>query len=115
MIARKLVVERYHAKQDRWFNTWTQEQRRNVIEFAETTCVRRDWHEPDEQDVTATVGGNNLDNAMGNSGECGEFVITLYDQDIECVRVNLASLLADYVELAKLHLDVVEEPEIDLC
>lgn len=34
-----------------------------LIEFAETHGLRTDWHEPDEQEITATIDGESFDNA----------------------------------------------------
>jgi len=39
-------------------NTWHE-----LIALAKVLGVRDDWHEPDEQDVTARVFGKNFDNA----------------------------------------------------
>lgn len=56
--------------------------------------VRLDWHEPDEQAVTAKVVGKTLDNAMGDSGECNEMVVVIEKDGKEVHRINLATLLA---------------------
>lgn len=37
--------------------------RSQLAEFARATGVRSDWHEPDEQDLTARVEGVSFDNA----------------------------------------------------
>lgn len=64
--------------------------------LADRLAVRRDWHEPDEQDVTATVHGTHLDNAgfWGNpSGYDAELYVVL-ERGGEQWAVNLATLLA---------------------
>ena len=35
--------------------------------FRKDNDLRIDWHEPDNQDVSAFIIGNNFDNAMGES------------------------------------------------
>lgn len=73
--------------------------------------VREDWHEPDEQEVTAYVRGNHLDNS-GFWGEdpaarwkelyhedaddvAGlEYWVTLYREGVPVAEVNLATLFA---------------------
>ena len=76
--------------------------------------LREDWHEPDEQEVSAFVVGNTLDNAMGDKPwvrlnqfglpEVGELVVVVqhsyyYDDGSstvdDTVMVNLADLLAE--------------------
>jgi len=39
-------------------------------------------HEPDECGISATVEGNHLDNAFGDRGECGEFVVHITKEDV---------------------------------
>lgn len=78
-----------------------------LVEYARAWGLRRDWHEPDEQGVTAKVTGKRLDNAYGDLPEGGdEIVITLYKKVKpgavpEIVKINLANLLADYCRLAE--------------
>ena len=59
--------------------------------------VRPDWHEPDNQSITARVIGDHLDNAMGPADAAnnfGEYNILL-DRDGTTVGViNIADLLA---------------------
>lgn len=66
-----------------------------------TDGCRDDMHEPDEQDVIATVVGDHLDNAMGDVRHpynCGEFIVTIrqgrkltgYREE----HFNLATLIA---------------------
>jgi len=58
---------------------------------------RLDMHEPDEQDVSAKVVGDHLDNAMGDyinpEGKYQEFVIVL-KKGKKTLNVNLANLIA---------------------
>lgn len=55
--------------------------------------VRHDWHEPDEQDVTARVEGNKLDNAGGPAGAKSEMHVILTHDGEDVASINLASLL----------------------
>ena len=68
--------------------------RKVLRDFAEKNQMRDDWHEPDEQGVTARVTGIRLDNAHGIIPDCEEMVIVLYKNGEEAVRVNLATVLA---------------------
>lgn len=71
-------------------------------QFSLDQGVRPDWHEPDEQRLTARVTGTHLDNAMGADPyrNCGEMVVIferLYPEPTENTQVasvNLASLLS---------------------
>ena len=72
----------------------------DLADFADVHGLRIDWHEPDEQLVSAYVYGSRLDNAMGagwvsdNYADGGEInVILLVDGKREAV-LNLANLLA---------------------
>lgn len=59
--------------------------------------VRPDWHEPDEQQVSARVIGERLDNAMGAAvepGNVGEFNVVIAQNGRDVAVVNLATLLA---------------------
>jgi hypothetical protein len=74
--------------------------------------MRADWHEPEEQGVTAEVRGKNFDNAgfWGYSWRTrpevyqlpedhpdlasGEIYVTLYKEDKPVAEVNLATLFA---------------------
>lgn len=71
-------------------------------EFSKEQGVRHDWHEPDEQLLTARVTGTHLDNAKGADPyqNCGEMVVIFerlhpehYEQT-QIASVNLANLLA---------------------
>lgn len=61
-----------------------------LIGLAMDLEVREDWHEPDEQGVSATVTGHNLD----NSG-CGpEIMVTITKDEKPVASIRLATLLA---------------------
>jgi hypothetical protein len=71
-------------------------------EWADAHEMRPDWHEPDEQGVTARVVGRTLDNAFGDRGmvlpgdvECCEMLVVLKDADGNTLTVNLATVLAN--------------------
>jgi hypothetical protein len=82
-----------------------------LIAVAEKLKVRRDWHEPDEQEVTARVTGADFDNA-GNWGSAEverrrkeraagtggygrlEIYVTLLREGVPVAEVNLADLFA---------------------
>jgi hypothetical protein len=72
--------------------------RKMVTDFALRFGPRLDWHEPDEEEITATVVGDQLDNASGDSaggrtGE-GEFIVQLRVRGVIKLEINLAHLLA---------------------
>jgi len=69
--------------------------------FAKRHGMRHDWHEPDEQGVTAKVVGSKLDNAMGDepyvmpwNGRVYEMVVCLKGPKGNTLNVNLATVLA---------------------
>lgn len=64
--------------------------------IAITEDCRDDMHEPDEQDVSAIVKGNHLDNAMGDdpSYNCNEFSVQIIREDGQKEWFNLATLIA---------------------
>jgi hypothetical protein len=81
--------------------------RNQLQHLAATLGVRPDWHEPDEQDVSAVVRGTNFDNAgfwgrepggalvlrtYGNDRQ--EMWVELYQHGEAVAEINLASLLA---------------------
>jgi hypothetical protein len=75
--------------------------RTELIEWAAEAGVRHDWHEPDEQDVTATVVGTCLDNAGfwavdvdPYGGTNDEMCVVLEQPGKETAAINLATLLA---------------------
>lgn len=82
---------------------------RQLQEVARTLGVRPDWHEPDEQEVTAKVFGQSFDNAgfwpydpsqpddrcQGSlDSECLEMYVQLYQAGRPVAVINLATLLA---------------------
>ena len=93
--------------------SYVADEMRELQSFAEKYGLREDWHEPDEQSVTARVIGYQLDNAFGNmpySIDCGdgvkeqhEILVIIKHRDQygidDTVVVNLATLLAAGVEL----------------
>jgi len=74
-----------------------------LVELAERLGVRSDWHEPDEQAVTATAHGVSFDNAgfwgepfrsSYDGKEFTELYVTLSQDGEEVAAVNLATLFA---------------------
>jgi hypothetical protein len=71
------------------------ENRDALIALQNRLGVRHDWHEPDNNDVSAFVVGDHLDNAMGSRGDAhGERVVKITKGDEVVAAVNLATLLA---------------------
>ena len=83
--------------------------RDNLVALANELGVRRDWHEPDEQGVTAEVRGKSFDNAgfwgikdeaefltrHGHGGVSAvEMYVTLYKDGEPVAEVDLATLFA---------------------
>ena len=79
--------------------------RDQLIDLAKELEVGGDWHEPDEQDVTATTHGVNFDNAgfwadgrdhTGSTPEedYTELHVILHKDDKPVAAVNLATLFA---------------------
>lgn len=79
--------------------------RQELIELARELRVRPDWHEPDEQDVTATVRGTNFDNAgFWGRNEDGslryygrdhqEIWVELFQEGVPVAEIDLATLFA---------------------
>lgn len=74
--------------------------RAELTELARELLVGPDWHEPDQVEVDAVVGGRNLDNAFTNP--VPEFVhtdaeplyVVIRRQKTPVAYVNLAMLLA---------------------
>lgn len=64
--------------------------REGLRQVAKQLHVREDWHEPDEQGVTATIEGRRFDNA----GVDGERMVVLKQFGKPVAKVNLASLFA---------------------
>jgi hypothetical protein len=73
--------------------------RADLIALAEELGVRPDWHEPDEQDVTATTHGGSFDNAgfwpadQVKSAGVEQYVV-LHKDGKPVAAVNLATLFA---------------------
>lgn len=80
-----------------------------LVALAKELGVRRDWHEPDEREVTAEVRGKSFDNAgfwgirdeadmLARSGHSGalavEQYVVLYQDGQPVAEVNLATLFA---------------------
>ena len=63
-----------------------------------TDGCRADMHEPDNNGVSATVEGVQLDNAFGDSGMTDELVVIItkeQDHGDDCImKFNLATLIA---------------------
>lgn len=79
--------------------TYLREHKMGLQRFAEEHRLRPDWHEPDEQNVSAVVTGCHLDNAMGeDQGSLPpywqEFVVHLFVDERPELSINLATLLA---------------------
>lgn len=78
---------------------YLQQRKTALWEFARAYGLRKDWHELDEQDVTAVVTGCGLDNAMGEdqsglSPYYAELVVHLFVKESHKLSINLATLLA---------------------
>lgn len=80
-------------------------QQEDLAALAAELGVRSDWHEPDEQGVTAVVKGDDLDNAgfwpqdeEEDEGRpewgYGELYVELRKDDVPVAAVNLATLLS---------------------
>ena len=65
-------------------------EKQDLIKFKLHYRLRDDWHEPDEQEITAKVSGKTLDNA----GIGDEMTVHLYYGKKEVATINLAVLLA---------------------
>lgn len=77
--------------------------RKELLQLARNLGVRPDWHEPDEQEVTARVFGQDFDNAMppatwlateGDNEPHAEQYVVLYREGEAVAAVNLATLFA---------------------
>lgn len=77
----------------------------DLLELAKELRVRPDWHEPDEQGVTARVAGEVFDNAGfwgdGHSGVDEELHVNIYKGNHVVAQVNLATLCAWATEYAR--------------
>jgi len=75
------------------------EAREQLIKFRDENRIRHDWHEPDEQGVSAIVTGVKLDNAFGTfqPGGCTyyqELMVHLEKDGKLALSLNLADILA---------------------
>jgi hypothetical protein len=78
--------------------------RADLIDLARELGVRSDWHEPDEQDLTATTHGVSFDNAGfwgrpyissdDDKHEYTEQYVVLHKDGEPVAAVNLATLFA---------------------
>lgn len=75
--------------------------RSRLQRIAKALGVRQDWHEPDEQGVTARVFGKKLDNAgfwglayLFRAKSQQEIYIVLYKDKKPFAQVNLADLFS---------------------
>lgn len=77
--------------------------RAELVELAKQLGTRPDWHEPDEQDLTAEVHGASFDNAgfwpagqriAYTAPEITEQHVILFQDDVPVAAVNLATLFA---------------------
>lgn len=83
--------------------------KKELLVLKEELEVRDDWHEPDEQGLTADVKGTSFDNA----GHDSEKAVILKKEGKEIARINLATLLAwatGYEEKCKLCDGDLDEP-----
>ena len=79
-----------------------------IVQFAAVNKLRPDWHEPDNQDVYASVTSGGFDNAFGdtpalreNDNEYLEQIVRLTDEDGNVLlNANLANLFACVCYLA---------------
>ena len=78
--------------------------RTELRKFAKKHGLREDWHEPDEQEVSARVVGTHLDNAFGESiGSKGvlegfQEIVVIVEREHgvggQRILINLSTLLA---------------------
>jgi hypothetical protein len=61
-------------------------------QFKEKYYLRNDWHEPDEQEITATIVGKNFDNADIVGGH--DYALLFFKDGKPVAVVNLAMLCA---------------------
>ncbi|WNN95092.1 hypothetical protein SEA_MAGRITTE_141 [Microbacterium phage Magritte] len=87
-----------------------------LAKLAKTLGVNDEWHEPDNQGVSARIRGNHLDNAMGSTmrdigsdNESGEFNVVISHDDVEVAVVNLATLLAWAASIPERYTEAFEE------
>jgi hypothetical protein len=74
--------------------------KKQLLDLAKGLGVRVDWHEPDEQEVTAKVFGKQFDNAGFYGSECTlsseqkEIYVALFKNNVLVAEINLATLFA---------------------
>ena len=75
--------------------------RAQLVKLAQELGTGADWHEPDEQGLSARVEGEDLDNAgcwpesaVNIKGYKGEFCVVLTKDGEDIAVVNLASLFS---------------------
>jgi hypothetical protein len=74
--------------------------KKDLLKLKEILKVRPDWHEPDEQEVTAEVLGKKFDNAGFPPFEFdvrpnkAEIYVFIYKDKVPVAKVNLATLFA---------------------
>lgn len=73
-----------------WIITELRRDTDELKEWKAKAGVREDWHEPDEQQVTAKVEGRYFDNA----GTPDELTVVLTSPSAGELKVNLATLCA---------------------
>jgi hypothetical protein len=89
-----MVVQDEYAANEPQLVDMQDETYRDLLKFTNVSQPRKDWHEPDEQDIEANVTGDHLDNAMGDDPDSSEYVVTLVNGSGDTLSVNLATLLA---------------------
>ena len=73
-----------------WIITSLKNDKQRLKEWKAKAGVRENWHEPDEQQVTACVTGKYFDNA----GTKNEQMVVLSSPNAGEFRINLATLCA---------------------
>ena len=76
----------------------------DMVKLADYLGVRNDWHEPDEQEVTAEVTGTSFDNA----GFGSEMTLIIKQDGKPVAEVNLATLCAMAARVPTIPDDVVD-------
>jgi len=91
--------------------------REQLLKLKRDLGVRTDWHEPDEQDVTARVFGVDFDNAgfwgpsLAPYSQYAEQHVVLYKEGEPVAAVNLATLFAWATGLEADVVEVTDEVE----
>ena len=92
------AINKFLERKQKENDEYIEERISKLVKWADDHKMRLDWHEPDEQGITAVVIGTSFDNAFGEDDRVGmsepEIVIELKDDEGESVRINLATLLA---------------------